>query len=169
MEQTLRIPAAHRSIPQNDICRHRFSWLRTSPDRRCEPGFRIMTVVRIKADSDAGRSIQLTAVDDVRRPSAARIFSATRAASLALSISGSRITNSSPPWRLTVSISRNVSRKRLAAAFSKASPMACPCESLIDLSCPNRGIARQAFYDAAHPFSWPGQADRSTERGLVIP
>src|SRR5271165_5815893 len=38
--------------------------------------------------------------------SKARSFSATRVASFALSISGSSITNSSPPWRVTVSVWR---------------------------------------------------------------
>ena len=72
--------------------------------RALDQGLRIRAVVGVDADADARGDMELPA----RRycavpPARARIFSALRAASSARSISESSTTNSSPPWRLTVS------------------------------------------------------------------
>ena len=57
-------------------------------------------------------------------PSAAITFSAIWPADCGCATSESRIKNSSPPWRLTVSAARTEFDRRSATSFSAASPTA---------------------------------------------
>ena len=71
---------------------------------------------------------------DLSRGKPGRInFDALKAASSELLDRESTTTNSSPPWRLTVSDRRTPASKRSATDLSNLSPIACPSESLMCL------------------------------------
>jgi hypothetical protein len=77
-------------------------------------GFRILSVSRVDADADAAIDMQIQFPPMEWGPlSARRILLALLAASSGRVISESRITNSSPPWRLTVSDLRTLASNRL--------------------------------------------------------
>jgi len=77
------------------------------------------------AHADAGGDVNDMPIDRDRRTELLNDFSATLAASAGCEISGRRMTNSSPPWRDTVSHDRTQVVSRAATALSGASPTAC--------------------------------------------
>ena len=81
---------------------------------------------------------------------ACSILRAVMAASSGCSTSESSTTNSSPPWRLTVSEARTQSTRRLAMDWRSLSPIGCPSESLMCLK-PSRSRNSTATF-----FRWRG-------------
>ena len=102
---------------------------------------RIRPVLRVSGDAYACGKVQLVLVDVVGRAQRHRILSALTAASSACVTSESKITNSSPPCRLTVSELRTQATNRCATDCSKLSPIAWPSESLM---CLNRSMSRNS-------------------------
>ena len=80
----------------------------------------------------------------------AQQLAATREISSALRTSSSRIVNSSPPRRATVSLSRTQPRSRGATSFSSRSPIAWPSVSLISLK---RSRSRNSTASSVRPRS----------------
>ena len=103
-------------------------------------------------------------------PSATSSFSAISAASVGSDTSVSSTTNSSPPWRLTVSAPRTADSSRRAASCSTWSPLAWPSVSLICLKLlrSRNSSARREPRRLAFAIAWAKRSSSSTRLGNSV-
>ena len=109
--------------------------------RALDQRFGILPVIWENADADACIDVQVVVRDGMRRRQRCFNLSASLAAFRGCSTSESTITNSSLPWRLTVSEPRTAAVSRLPTSCNSPSPIAWPSESLI---CLNRSRSRKS-------------------------